>query len=876
MIGKRLGRYEVLARLGAGGMGEVYRARDLDLGRSVALKMLPQAVQADPERLHRFEHEARAASALNHPNIVTIYEIGYADAVPFIAMELVEGSTLRALLGRRPFLTKRVLALAAQATEGLAKAHEAGIVHRDLKPENIMVTRDGFVKILDFGLAKLQDSGAFNSEAVTASPATRPGVVMGTVGYMSPEQARGKPLDFRSDQFSCGAILYEMATGKRAFDRETPFQTLAAIIDSEPEPIQSINPDVPPPFRWIVERCLKKIPEERYASTLDLARELRNVHDRLDEVSSGPRTMPPFAFRSRAWRRSASLAAALAVAVALGSAGWLWRAAAPLPLTSARVPREKQIAVLGFTNSSGAEPDRVFCDGLVETLISKLTLLEQFQGSLWLVPASEIRSSGATSVQDARKAFGVTLAITGSAHRTGDRVRMIANLVDAASLRQLRSVTIDRPLGDLLTLQDGIASAIAEMLELELQPEARRLLSAGGTTIPGAYDHYVRGRGYLQRYEKPESLDLAAASFQRALEQDPSYTLAYAGLGETYWRRYNLTRSQEWIDLARRSCKRAAELNDLLAPVHVTLGMINQGTGRYEDAVAAFEVALKLDPVSVDAYRGLASTYESLGRLDQAETTYRKAIELKPSLWSNHSYLGVFYYRHARYSEAVSEFRRVIELTPDNVRGYNNLSGAYQKLGRLEDAIAALQKSLTLKPTANAYSNLGTTYFFQGRYAEAVPLMEKALALGVSQQLVWGNLGDAYRWTRGNEDKAPEAYRRAIALAEQELKVNPKDAQIRAAYATYWAKLGNPAKALDEAARARQTAPSHVSVLFRCSLAYELTGKREQALEALGAALRGGYSIDEVRRDPDLEALRQDRRYLALLASVGTGAKPSR
>jgi eukaryotic-like serine/threonine-protein kinase len=287
--GTRLGPFEILAPLGAGGMGEVYRARDTRLGREVAIKILPAAVSADPERLRRFEKEARSASALNHPNIVTIHDIGQGPSGSFIAMELVEGATLRELLAEGALPTKRLLQIAAQVADGLAKAHGAGIVHRDLKPENVMVTNDGLVKILDFGLAKLTQpedpSGA--TQSPTVSGATEPGLVMGTVGYMSPEQALGKPLDFRSDLFSFGSIVYEMATGKRAFARGSAPETLAAIIREEPEPIGSLSPPTPTPLRWIVERCLAKSPDDRYASTRDLARDLVTLKEHLSEASSG-------------------------------------------------------------------------------------------------------------------------------------------------------------------------------------------------------------------------------------------------------------------------------------------------------------------------------------------------------------------------------------------------------------------------------------------------------------------------------------------------------------------------------------------------------------------------------------------------------------
>ncbi|HKD11786.1 MAG TPA: serine/threonine-protein kinase, partial [Thermoanaerobaculia bacterium] len=280
--GTRVGPYEVIGPLGAGGMGEVYRARDERLSRNVALKVLPSDVSSDKARLDRFEKEARAASSLSHPNIVTVYDIGTSDSLAYIAMELVEGRTLRELLTSGPIALRRLLSLAAQIADGLAKAHAAGIVHRDLKPENLMVTKDGFVKILDFGLAKLVPSGfepAEGSHLATVTRGTEPGTVLGTVGYMSPEQASGHPADFRSDQFSLGSILYEMATGKRAFDRSTPVQTLSAIIQEEPEPVAVVAPRTPTNLVWVIERCLAKDPDDRYGSTRDLARDLAALRD---------------------------------------------------------------------------------------------------------------------------------------------------------------------------------------------------------------------------------------------------------------------------------------------------------------------------------------------------------------------------------------------------------------------------------------------------------------------------------------------------------------------------------------------------------------------------------------------------------------------
>lgn len=316
--GSRLGPYEVTGRIGAGGMGEVYRARDSRLGRDVAIKVLPEELSSDPDRRSRFEQEARSASALNHPNIVTVHDIGISDSTVYIAMELVEGRTLRELLVEGPMATKKMLSIAGQAADGLARAHSAGIVHRDLKPENLMVTREGFVKILDFGLAKLvAPMGDEGSELATmgAPRGTQPGVVLGTVGYMSPEQASGAAADFRSDQFALGAILYEMATGKRAFSRGTAVETLSAIIRDDPEPIGKVNPTAPAPLRWIVETCLQKDPDERYASTRDLARDLKHAQERLSDLSQGTVAVP-VRRRSRAAALVPALLGLLALLIA--------------------------------------------------------------------------------------------------------------------------------------------------------------------------------------------------------------------------------------------------------------------------------------------------------------------------------------------------------------------------------------------------------------------------------------------------------------------------------------------------------------------------------------------------------------------------------
>ena len=355
--GTKLGPYEILAPLGAGGMGEVYRARDPRLGREVALKVLPEEVSANKDRLSRFEQEARAASALNHPNVITVYDIGQAEQVSYLAMELVEGKTLRELCASGPLPVRRAIGVAVQIAEGLAKAHGAGIVHRDLKPENVMVSKDGYVKILDFGLAKLMEpeSGEQSASPTLARPETHPGTVLGTVGYMSPEQASGQPLDFHSDQFSFGSIVYEITSGQRAFARKTAAETMSAIIREEPEPLVKLRPDSPPPLRWIIERCLAKDPEERYASTRDLARDLARLRDHISEVSSAAEGISAAGPAHRR-RLTPALTAAAVVAAGIVTAASLWRALPGKPASFP--PRFQQLTFRrGMLNNARFAPD---------------------------------------------------------------------------------------------------------------------------------------------------------------------------------------------------------------------------------------------------------------------------------------------------------------------------------------------------------------------------------------------------------------------------------------------------------------------------------------------------------------------------------------
>ena len=882
MIGSTLSHYKITAKLGEGGMGEVFQARDVRLGREVALKMLPERFAADPERLERFEREARSVSSLNHPNIVTVYDVGADAGRHFIVLELVEGRTLRQLLSRgRPLSLRRVLEVGAQVAEAMATAHAAGIVHRDLKPENVMVTSERRVKILDFGLAKLTgpaidqmstrggEGSTVETDGVEPAPSpldSRPGELVGTAAYMSPEQVRGAEIDFRSDQFACGAILYELVTGQSPFKRASRIATLAAILNETPPQIPEQNPAAPAPLRWVIERCLAKRPAERYASTVDLARELRNLHAHLDERSSagsGARWTGSGLAPWRRGRRGLWLAAA-ALLVAAGA--WLWRGCAAAP----PLPGAKQLAVLGFRATGAAAAERDLAAGLVETLTTRLTQIERFQGSFWVVPASEVRRFDVDSAEAARRIFGATLVITGSVQPFGDGYRLTANLVDANNLRQLRAIDLDSRVGDLESLQDDLVRQVGEMLDLEIGADAERVLDAGRTEVAGAYGAYLRGRGRLLEFQDLASVEAAIAAFQESLQRDQEFALAYAGLGEAYWRQYELTHDPAVVDLGRRACERALRLNDLLSPVHVTLGLLDAGTGRPEQAVEAFRTALRLDPASAMARRGLAESLAKLGETGQAERTFQEAIALRPSDWASYNALGRFYFDEGRFQEAAEQFRRVVEIAPGNVRGYSNLGSIYHLQGLHLEAREMLDRAVAIQPTASGLSNLATVQFFLGDYPATARTLERAVELGGRSYRIWQNLGAAYYWAPDERPRAEAAYRRAVGLAEEALAVNPRDATLLADLGECRAMLGEGAAARERISRALELAPSDINVLYRAASIEEQLGDRAAALAHLGDALRGGYSRHEVAADPGLAALRRDPRFDELWQSSQT------
>jgi serine/threonine protein kinase/tetratricopeptide (TPR) repeat protein len=849
--GTMVSHYRIIEKIGAGGMGEVYLAEDAELNRKVALKFLPPHLSQDADCRARFKREAQAAAKLDHPNIVSVFEVGEWQGRPFFSMQYIEGSSLRDLIESKKITVERVIDIAIQVCEGLDKAHKAGIIHRDIKPGNILIDSDGRPRIADFGLAS----------CLEGEPITKAGTRMGTAGYMSPEQIRGDKIDHRTDLFSLGIVLYESIAARNPFAADNYEAVQRLILSGVAEPLARYKTNVSEGLQGVVERALEKDAAVRYQSAADMMADLRRLRRRSSDSDQHRHTEKVKTASRRTGRRTVfAVAAVLLLTVAL----W-WSYRLGVPDTPAR---QNHLAVIPFANLAGHTTSQAFCDGLMETLTSKLTQLAESQESLLVVPASEMRDKGVKSAAQARKVFGVNLAVTGSVQQLGDRLRTTLNLVDAATERQIRSTILDEPKDGISSLQDSSVVEVARLLDIQLRPESRHTLGEGGTSSSGASRAYLEGRGYLQRYDDARSLDSAMKYFNIAVSQDSGYALAYAGLGEAYWRRFKLTDDAGWVRSAISYSSRALELNDQLAPVLVTLGVVHEATGQYQEAVSYLKRALVIDSTNSDAYIELASAYERLQRVDEAESTYRGAIALRPTHWRSYYNVARFYANQGRNEAALDQLAKAESLAPVARVPYESIGSLYTLLGKYERAKMFLERSLSIEPNYVAYSNLGVIFQTEGQYDRAVDMYERALAINNEDHHVWSNLAWMYSKQPNGQGKAKAAYERAIALAERNREINPNDAALLCYLSDCYWQIGEAEKSLALARQAVSLAPEDMQIAVRVGMIFEQAGLRNEALALVGKAVNKGFSIDQIRNTEELKQLVSDPRFDSAVNAV--------
>ena len=863
MIGQTISHYRIVEKLGGGGMGVVYKAEDVSLRRFVALKFLPDDVSQDSLALTRFEREAQAASALNHPNICTIYEIGEQHGRRFIVMEFLVGHTLKDLISDNPLPLDETLEFATEIADGLGAAHAENIIHRDIKPANIFVMKQGRIKILDFGLAKMcspDSSASIDSDAFTVGDelVTNPGTAVGTAAYMSPEQARGRELDARSDLFSFGAVLYEMSTGRRPFHGETWMDLFEAILHEEPVAPTILNPSLPAGLQEIIKKALEKDRNLRYLHASEIAADLRRLkrdteahefHSDSKQISAPPGARP--------MRRRKSMVFAIAIMIfllaSLTAAHYIRHSGGWQKLFGPEIPEQKNLVVLPFTAVDARPEDQVYCDGLTETVTAKMANVP----SLQVPSALDVRDHHVSSTEKARTQFGANLVLAASWQRAENSARINLSLVDAKTGKQLRTDTITAPANDLFRLQDQVVLTATRMLELQLPAKSASSLTSHDTNVLTAYDFYLQGVAYLQRFERPESVETAINLFSRSIQADPSYAQAQAGLAQAYWYKYGATKDPYWAERAKAAVGTARNLNSQLPEVQLAIGLLNFQTGDYAGAVSEFQRVLASDPENVDAYINLGYAYDALGRVDEAEQQFRRATVMGPQCWKCYNSLGIFLNRHARYTEAAKAWQQIIELTPDNVWGYLNVGVAFFNIGQFEKSEEFFRKGLQVAPDdADLYANVGTVNFFLGHFEEDASYCQKAIERSPAKYDYWGNLGDAYRMIPGQSSKAADAYREAIRRAEAQLAVNPGDTYTLSSLAHYYSRTNNPAKAHKYLNKAVKGSPEDdVDVLLIACLIYLENGEHKAALSWLRKAVLVGYPRELLVANPELAPL---------------------
>ena len=703
----RLGRYEIIAAIGAGGMGEVYRARDTRLQREVAIKILPADVARDAVRIRRFEQEAQAASALNHPNILTVHDSGIEDGIAYIVTELLNGQTLRDAITRGAVPPDRAGSVGIQLARGLAAAHQAGIVHRDLKPENIFITQDGTCKILDFGLARM-DRTELSAQGTSAptTGGTLAGTVMGTTGYMAPEQVRGQRADARSDLFSLGVIMHEMLAGESPFRRASVVESMNAILKEDAPGLPRATP-----FDSIVRRCLEKDPARRFQSASDLAFALENTSGEYEPSSSA---------RGARVRSKMPAAFAISVVAVLMVAAILWvrnREQAPSNTSSSAPIRS--LAVLPFTTLSQQDSDEYFSAGMTDALTAELSHV----AALTVIGSRSAARFADTSRPraDIAKELGVEGLVSGSVLRAGDRVRISAQLSEAATDRVLWAENYERPVSDVLALQGDVTRAIAKAIALELSPADEKRLSASASVDPRALDEYLRGR-YLWSQRTEESVRAALDHFHQSAQIAPDFALAYCGIADSYLMlgAYNYMQPRQAVPIALEALARVIAIDSTVAEAHATRGdLVLHYQRNYALSLRELDRAVALNPGYAPAHNWRSEVLLVLGRADEAIAEMERAITLDPLTPFPHFFLGLAYEAKGDAVKAEEIYRAAIKMS----RGFPS-TAFYTRLllrqGRGDEAYVVAQDLVAANPSPENVAALGVVEALTGRREEAL------------------------------------------------------------------------------------------------------------------------------------------------------------
>jgi len=852
-------RYRIESIIGEGGMGKVYRAHDSDLDRTVALKLVRPELAKDASSLQRFKQELLLASRISHRNILRIHDLGDVNGVKFISMAFVEGMDLHDLIAKQGRLpAERAVNIAKQLAGALEAAHAEGVVHRDLKPRNVLIDADDHVFVSDFGLAKSLDADTTGM--------TRVGEVLGTPRYMSPEQAESKAADNRSDIYSLGIILYEMLTGEAPFTGESALQVMFQHVQQPPKDLRLLNPETPDYLGAIVAKCLEKDPALRYQSAQELLRDL--------ESGTPPTRVVGLRGAQKGYPKWLFAAAGVAVLVGIGMAIRpvrelvLGRSSISITRSTTRskaaagpTAADRFVALLPL-RVVGSDPSlQIEAAGVTDALYAKLFQMK----NVHLSSAGAVEKiNAADPVTKIAHQLGAKLIVRGTVQGAGDKIDAVLRLSDAEG-KELWTKDFPGVRQDLLTIEDQIFNELVAALELKPSTEELARTTAHPTENVAAYELYLKGRNIMRGKRDVKGIQAAVDLYQQAIQKDPGFALAYAGLADAALAMYETKKDALWSERALAAAQHAQTLNDNLPEVHFALGNVYRITGKTTEAIVELKRALELAPNSDEGHRRLGNAYLVAGQTNDALKAYQQAIDVNPYYWLNYSRLGAAYFQLGQNQKALDAFHRVVELAPDVSDGYENLGAVYFQTGNWTECIAEFEKSLKIESSESVYSNLGTAYFYLGRREDAVKMFEKSVELNPNDELDMGNLADGYRWT-GDKEKAKSTYQRAIALAYKALQVNPRDASTLGSLAAYYAKTGDSKKGLDFIHRARSIDANDNELMYKEAVVEAIAGQQQDALASLRAAFQKGYPVAQAKNDPELKPLEMNPDFGKLLA----------
>ena len=873
MIGETVSHYRILSELGGGGMGVVYEAEDLNLGRNVALKFLPDALESR-EAFERFKREARAASALNHPHICVVYDLGEHQGKPFIVMERMKGQTLKQMISGRLLPSERVLELGSQVADALVAAHGAGILHRDLKPANVFVTDHGEAKLLDFGLAKVLGDAAEGSEAPTAEHLTRPGSTLGTLAYMSPEQARAERLDARSDLFSLGVVLYEMATGRLPFEGKSTAEIYKGILAETPASPTHLNPAVPTKLEEVILKALEKDRGLRYQHAAEIRADLKRL---LRDTAVGPPSASVSGRAASAWpsrRGLVTTGAVAALALALGSL-WLARRGNGERVTPARNSVSQRLAVLPFENL-GAPEDAYFADGMTDEVRSKLAGLS---GLAVIASGSASQYKATTKPPDQiAKELGVGFLLVAKVRwqKSGptSRIRVTPELVDvggggAPTTRWQEA--FEAELSDVFRVQGEIATRVAQSLKVALSESERGRLKASPTSNLAAYDAYLKGQEIEKEGFNPAAQRRAAAQYEQAVALDPGFALAWARLSVSYSGVYsNGVPSMQDAEAARKSAERALELAPGMPDGHVALGDYYEWVKEdHERALEAYARGMRVAPDNALLLQASAIAERNLGRWDEALAQLRRARELDPRSWEGEGWLGTILLSLRRTAEAREAFDRALVLAPANLNLIHLKAATFLQQGELAAARRVVATAPKEVEPAALVALVGTSRDWVLDDAQRDVLLRLKPGAFDGDRAIWA-LVLAQAWARrGEQARVREYAQEARREFGAQLEEQPQDWQRHVFLGLALAYLGLKAEAVREGERAATLMPiakdslAGPSVQHRRVQIHLLLGERDKALDLLEPLLKVPYFLSPgwLRIDPDFDTLRGNPRF---------------